>query len=587
MNYTRPVYNFIELGLEEYEENEMVLDVVHDLMEFFKDTTNNCTCRHSKRDIRTCFEKIGFKRFFERHLEIKALEKSEFELFIKTQLMSFEISNNKDNKDEKDKTKHTYKYSFNVSLPLCKTAYLKLCNLNDYKLLALQTHYQKYGLIERVHGNTGKASKRNSKVYVDFNITTSVKEYLTNYGIINGLPSPMRHRNDSGNFIYLPTNESYTSVYKKYMEHYYFEHDENEKIISYSTFRRLWHELIPNLKFQSPASDLCETCEEYKAKMRLAKSDIDKYNDIKNQYEKHHKAAELERNHYNNNIERSKSDLSIAHICYDWAQNVTIPYSPQQIGTIYFKSAYAVHLFGVCKTEGGKNHQINFVIAEDEFPKGVAKGANTTLNMVYQAIKIFAKNGKKDLHVTCDNCIAQNKNNLSLFFWSWLCMLGWYNNITINFMIPGHTKFICDAFFGQIKINYRNQKVNTVDNIEDIVNKSSKGNEGIRYNGGIGWKWLDFQNFFSKKNFKNLPHITKYYHFRFSNLPEDLGKVYCSEVSGGEEVCHVLLHNNNDFDINEKLDILDVVHITDERKKYLDQKIRQYVDDPYKDIYYL
>jgi hypothetical protein len=166
-------------------------------------------------------------------------------------------------------------------------------------------------------------------------------------------------------------------------------------------------------------------------------------------------------------------------------------------------------------------------------------------------------------------------------------MLGWYNNITINFMIPGHTKFICDAFFGQIKINYRNQKVNTVDNIEDIVNKSSKGNEGIRYNGGIGWKWLDFQNFFSKKNFKNLPHITKYYHFRFSNLPEDLGKVYCSEVSGGEEVCHVLLHNNNDFDINEKLDILDVVHITDERKKYLNQKIRQYVDDPYKDIYYL
>ena len=68
--------------------------------------------------------------------------------------------------------------------------------------------------------------------------------------------------------------------------------------------------------------------------------------------------------------------------------------------------------------------------------------------MVYQTLKIFAKDGKKDLHITCDNCIAQNKNNLSLFFWAWLCMLGWYNNITINFMIPGHTKFICDAFFG-------------------------------------------------------------------------------------------------------------------------------------------
>ena len=103
--------------------------------------------------------------------------------------------------------------------------------------------------------------------------------------------------------------------------------------------------------------------------------------------------------YYNNNIEKSKHDLSIAHICYDWAQNVTIPYSPQQVGSIYFKTAYAVHLFGVCKTEGGKNRQINFVIAEDEFPKDVAKGTNTTLNMVYQSIKTFAKDGKKDLHV--------------------------------------------------------------------------------------------------------------------------------------------------------------------------------------------
>ena len=26
--------------------------------------------------------------------------------------------------------------------------------------------------------------------------------------------------------------------------------------------------------------------------------------------------------------------------------------------------------------------------------------------MVYQALKIFAKDGKKDLHITCDNCIV-------------------------------------------------------------------------------------------------------------------------------------------------------------------------------------
>ncbi|CAB5186809.1 unnamed protein product [Rhizophagus irregularis] len=153
--------------------------------------------------------------------------------------------------------------------------------------------------------------------------------------------------------------------------------------------------------------------------MQAAKSDIDKYNIIKDQYEEHHKAADLERKHYNDNIEKSKQDLSIAHICYDWAQNVSIPYSPQQVGSIFFKTAYAVHLFGVCKTE------------------------------------------------------------------------------------------------------------------------------------------------------------------------EDLGKVYCSENSGGVEICHKLLRDDNNFNINEKLDILDVMHISEERKKYLYQKIRQHIEDPYKDVYYL
>src|SRR5688572_27007512 len=243
MSSTIPFYDFFELGLEEYEENEMVLGVVHDLMTFFKDSAN-CTCRRSnnKRDLRTCFEKVGFKRFFERHLELKALEKTEFELCIKTQLMSFEISN-------EQKIRHTYRYSFNISLPLCKSAYLKLCNLNDYKLIALQTHLQENGLTERIHGNTGRASRRNSRVFVDFNITSSLKEYLTQYGTIHGLPSPMRHRNDSGNFIYLPTSETYTSIYTKYKEHYYLEHESEENIISYTTFRRLWHEIMPNLKF--------------------------------------------------------------------------------------------------------------------------------------------------------------------------------------------------------------------------------------------------------------------------------------------------------------------------------------------------
>jgi hypothetical protein len=150
-------------------------------------------------------------------------------------------------------------------------------------------------------------------------------------------------------------------------------------------------------------------------------------------------------------------------------------------------------------------------------------------------------------------------------------------------MIPGHTKFICDSFFGHIKKVYWKHKVNTINDINDIINNSSEGNEAILYDNEKNWIWYDFSTFL-KDNFIPLPNIKQYQHFRFSNLPDDIGKVFISKESGGKETSFKLLKNNN-FDKYSKPNIIPIVSLTEERKKYLYSKIRQYVDDPYKDIY--
>ena len=139
--------------------------------------------------------------------------------------------------------------------------------------------------------------------------------------------------------------------------------------------------------------------------------------DLKN----HKNEAEKERQYYSNNITISNTYKEIAHICYDWAQNVPIPFLPQQVGQIYFKTAFAAHIFGVCNTKQQPfTQQLNYIIGEDEFPNGTAKkDANTTINLVFNALSKFYQ-GEQHLKVTCDNCTGQNKNNLSLFFWSWL-----------------------------------------------------------------------------------------------------------------------------------------------------------------------
>jgi len=125
--------------------------------------------------------------------------------------------------------------------------------------------------------------------------------------------------------------------------------------------------------------------------MQISKSNIDKFKKVKLEYEEHHDAANLERQYYNNIIKKSKNDLSTIHIYYDWAQSISIPYSLQQVRSIYFKSAFVVNLFGICRT-GQNNKQINFIISENELLTGTAKGANITLNMVYKAIKMFIQN---------------------------------------------------------------------------------------------------------------------------------------------------------------------------------------------------
>ncbi|CAG8615915.1 8626_t:CDS:1, partial [Cetraspora pellucida] len=43
---------------------------------------------------------------------------------------------------------------------------------------------------------------------------------------------------------------------------------------------KLWYEIIPNLRFQLPASNFCEVCTSFKAKLLAAKQDVDEYNKV-------------------------------------------------------------------------------------------------------------------------------------------------------------------------------------------------------------------------------------------------------------------------------------------------------------------
>jgi len=118
MSFDLNTKNLIELGLNDYEANETVLNVVHDL-NFFFENPSNCDCQENKKDKRKCFEKIGFKNFFERYLEFKSLEGKELDLSVKTQLMVFQFDNENNNSD----IRRRHKYQYNASIPICQNVF--------------------------------------------------------------------------------------------------------------------------------------------------------------------------------------------------------------------------------------------------------------------------------------------------------------------------------------------------------------------------------------------------------------------------------------------------------------------------------
>lgn len=519
-------------------------------------------------------------------------------MVVKGQLMAFQKDENTRKANSENRKFVRFNYCYNNDLSICRTTYENLIGVSHKYLDAIIQHLREHGVEERIHGNTGRAPKNMKRIEVNYDMACDIYAFLKNYSNVHGMPSPGRHFNEvTMPVVFLPTSFSYASVYRDYIQAYKEKHEIETRVIAESTFIKIWKSLIPSLQFMSPKSDLCETCETTKMDIQYA-TQHEKKLELTENYLAHLKRAQQERDYYNSNIlhaiedGKNNSNLSdsqtfksfqgSAHIAYDWAQNVQIPYSPQQIGSLFFKSPRKVHIFGVCNI-GNFPHtqQTNYIIDEGEMPDDgkQGKGVNCTLSLVLHAILKYNREEKK-LVVTCDNCVGQNKNNYSLFFYSWLIDRGIYDEIELNFMIPGHTKFICDGGFGLIKILYRKSKVNTVDDVVSIVNHSTTINFNVaqRYLDGKGFQYYDFKEYFQK--FKKLPNIQKYHHFYFSC--QHPGVVfYKNKLEDNYEKATIRTFSY-DFDILPST--ISCKPLSLKRQEELYKEIAPYVDLPFRDI---
>ena len=259
-------------------------------------------------------------------------------------------------------------------------------------------------------------------------------------------------------------------------------------MVGESSFRSLWKQLVPYVVTSKPMSDLCWTCQKNNILVYRSANlaEAEKSERLQAQ-EAHLRRAEQQREVYRGMVKESREFLEVAgikelresrpctlsgsvHYSFDYAQQVHLPSNPLQPGPIYFLAPRKVGIFGVCCE--GLPRQVNYLIDEAHM---VSKGSNAVVSYLHHFFDTYGL-GETDATLHCDNCAGQNKNNFVLWYCAWRVSLGLHNSISLNFMIPGHTKFAPDCFFGLLKQAFRRQAVSSMAELEEVVRGSAHSN---------------------------------------------------------------------------------------------------------------
>ena len=161
-------------------------------------------------------------------------------------------------------------------------------------------------------------------------------------------------------------------------------------------------------------------------------------------------------------------------------------------------------------------------------------------------------------------------------------MVGLNDTITLSFMIVGHTKFSPDSCFGLLKQQFRKTKVDTLQDLSNVVEKSASCNKVEM----VGWEdgiplipTYDWSSYFAGKMLK-VKGIKKYQHFTFTK--STIGKVSCSVSSDytATEVSLLRVQQNGSTSWKPSSstlpDIIQPKGLDAKRQWYLYEKIRPF-----------
>ena len=234
-----------------------------------------------------------------------------------------------------------------------------------------------------------------------------------------------------------------------------------------------------------PMTDLCWTCQQNStAILRAANQTDGEKSDTLKKAEEHLRIVSLERSLYKTSCDDAAKafwhtllmmkcftlpQLLHEHLPTPRTYNLTNPSTMPSKSTtpIHFLVPRKCSVFGVnCE---GVPCQVNFLCDE---AGDCGKGANTVVSQLHFFFETHGL-GEKQVFLHADNCTGQNKNNCMRQYLAWRAMTGRHTQITLSFLVVGHTKFAPDWCFGLFKRLFRRTKVGSLKGIAQVANDSA------------------------------------------------------------------------------------------------------------------
>lgn len=269
---------------------------------------------------------------------------------------------------------------------------------------------------------------------------------------------------------------------------------QQKDICSFRTFMRQWGKTHPELRIRPRGEDTCTQCWQlmedlhHKASRmnggdmaaafgQISEADLEKmtaeHGECLTKCTSHIRLYKAQRELLNEHIAQAKADhaggvsLDKKTVCIttDMMQNAAVPWlGSEQVGISYYFSAMTQMVSGFADNA---TEEINCYVWQE----GVAgRGANEIVSCFYLDLERrgYLEEGSKIGHLVlaADNCSGQNKNKTLIRFCNYLREVGFATDVTLLFLVKGHTKNLCDRMFNLVKHVYHDKNIYSTEELD-------------------------------------------------------------------------------------------------------------------------